>query len=459
MAAVKEMHPVMDGELLELPLQSLIAAGDNPRKDLGDLAELAISIKANGLLEPIVATPGEHGRYLIVAGHRRHAAAELAALETVPVYVRVMDDQQRVAAMLVENLQRSDLSPLEEAGAFRRLVDDYGMPQRKLAETIGRSQGHISKRLALLDLPAPAQKALDSGGITIAEAVELAKVKDPKRRNEAWKRRGQTYGGLEAAVREVLEEDALEAKNAKLREEAEAAGVRVLAVKFRSRYDRPDLPKGTFKIERDPYYGAVLKLDPKKHASEPCHAIVLNPFAGDSFAVCTDRSRHPKVKTADELDRSRRSSTDAKQKAKQREAADASKARTAAVVQLLAGGKVAKPDATKLVIDGLISASTQAQLRIACGFLAVEPIRTKDRYSTSVNYAGPLRELAAKNDRELMRVGLAIALGITEENASSEWHGWTARDVAYVRFLEQHGHKLHDIERKKIGDVQAKRSA
>lgn len=163
MAAVAELNPVMDGELIELPLRSLIAAGDNPRRDLGDLSELAISIKSTGLLEPIVATPGEAGRYVIVAGHRRHAAAELAAVDTVPVYVRVMDDQERVAAMLVENLQRSDLAPLEEAGAFKRLVDEFGMPQRQLAEKVGRSQGHISKRLGLLDLPAAAQKALDSG--------------------------------------------------------------------------------------------------------------------------------------------------------------------------------------------------------------------------------------------------------------------------------------------------------
>ena len=295
-----------------------------------------------------------------------------------------------------------------------------------------------------------------SGGITIADAIELGKVKDPKLRAEAFKRRGQVYGGVAAAVSEVLEQEKAAAKFEKARAAAEAAGTRVIELKYKNRWDRPELPKGILKIERDPYYGPVLKLDPKKHASEPCHAIVINPFSGESFPVCTDRANHPKVKTASELDRARNRSRNDRDKAKQRQLEDAAKARTEIVKQLLVGtSKVTKPLATMLIVDGLITASTQAQLRVACMFLDVEPIREKSRYSTSIDYAGPLRELAAKNDRELQRVGLAIALGISEETASSTWHGWDARDASYVQFLEQHGHELHEIERTKIGAVQA----
>jgi ParB family chromosome partitioning protein len=110
------------------------------------------------------------------------------------------DDQERLAAMLVENLQRERPAAARGSGAYRRLIDEFGMTQRQLAEKVGRSQGHISKRLALLDLPKSVVQALDSGGITLDDAASSSKLKDmPKRLAAAFSKRGKQWGQLSRA--------------------------------------------------------------------------------------------------------------------------------------------------------------------------------------------------------------------------------------------------------------------
>lgn len=162
--------------LTMLPIQSIIPADDNLRRRIGDVRDLAASITAVGIVEPLLVTPAD-GKYVIVAGHRRHAAAQKAGLVEVPCTVRELTDAERVEIMLVENLQRSDLSPIEEASGYFRLVE-FGLTQRELAGRIGRSARHVTARLALLELPKAAQRELQSGALTVAEGNALLALRD-----------------------------------------------------------------------------------------------------------------------------------------------------------------------------------------------------------------------------------------------------------------------------------------
>ncbi len=120
-----------------------------------DLAELAASIRAQGLLQPILVRPHphQHGHYQIIAGERRWRACKLAGLTELPCFVRSMPDADASAAALVENLQRQDLNPIEEAQGFKRLLDDFGLTQEELGKSIGKSRSHVANSLRLLNLP------------------------------------------------------------------------------------------------------------------------------------------------------------------------------------------------------------------------------------------------------------------------------------------------------------------
>lgn len=160
-----------------VPLDRIRPAGDNPRGGLGDVTQLAASVARHGILEPLVVTNGAGGTVTLVAGHRRHAAAQAAGLDEAPCVVRGdLDDAGRLELMLVENLDRADLTPLEEAAAYRRLHVDLGWSQQRIAERLSRSQGHVSKRLALLDLPDKARDAVAAGDLTLDDARELGKL-------------------------------------------------------------------------------------------------------------------------------------------------------------------------------------------------------------------------------------------------------------------------------------------
>lgn len=175
--------PSSAGELQHLALDVVYPAVDNPRTDLGDLTGLAASIAAVGVLEPILVRlsprlTGDSGHiadYQIVAGHRRHAAAKLAGLDTIPCLVRSFTEQARIEAMVIENLQRQDLSPFDEARGLTQLVG-VGLSQRDIAERVGCSQSHVSKRLSLAAMPAVAEELFVKESMTIAQVEELAKV-------------------------------------------------------------------------------------------------------------------------------------------------------------------------------------------------------------------------------------------------------------------------------------------
>ena len=132
----------------ELPIELIRPAEDNLRRKVGDVSDIVASIPAHGIIEPLVVTPEDDGTYLIVAGHRRHAAGQKAGLTTLPCMVREMSDEERVLAALVENGLRNDLLPTEEASGYFRLVE-AGWSLKRLAEATGRSAKHVSVRLGL----------------------------------------------------------------------------------------------------------------------------------------------------------------------------------------------------------------------------------------------------------------------------------------------------------------------
>ena len=155
---------------------------EQPRRkfDAQALAELAASIRQVGVLQPILVTEIE-GRYRIIAGERRWRAARLAELEEIPAIVRPLDEIERMEAALIENIQREDLNPLEEALAVRALMEKCGLTQEKAAERLGRSRPAVANLLRLLTLPEPVLEMLRDGKLSAGHARALVAVEDPAR--------------------------------------------------------------------------------------------------------------------------------------------------------------------------------------------------------------------------------------------------------------------------------------
>jgi ParB family chromosome partitioning protein len=168
----------IDGAPHTLPLDKLQAGKYQPRTrmDEGALQELAASIRAQGLMQPILVRPVAADRYEIIAGERRFRAARLAGLDEVPVLVRDVPDQAAAAMALIENIQREDLNPLEEAQGIQRLLDEFGFTHEQAAESVGRSRSAVSNLLRLLNLAAPVQTMLLAGDLDMGHARALLAV-------------------------------------------------------------------------------------------------------------------------------------------------------------------------------------------------------------------------------------------------------------------------------------------
>ena len=164
--------------LATLPIEALQPGRYQPRArmDPEALAELAGSIKAQGVMQPILVRPLEAGRYEILAGERRWRAARMAGLGDVPALVREVPDRHAAAIALIENLQREDLNPLEEAAGVRRLIEEFGMTHVEAAEALGRSRAAVTNALRLLELAPPVQELLREGKLDMGHARALASL-------------------------------------------------------------------------------------------------------------------------------------------------------------------------------------------------------------------------------------------------------------------------------------------
>jgi ParB family chromosome partitioning protein len=169
-----------------VPLDRIDPNPQQPRMtfDEDTLRELAASITEHGVLQPILIRPGDEGRYQLVAGERRWRAARIAGLREIPALIEEIDDDTALEISIIENLQREDLSPLDEALMYERMTTDHGYSLRRLAQKLGKDKGYIENRLRLADAPAEIKQLVSLRKDTLSHAYELLKVEDPKKRRK-----------------------------------------------------------------------------------------------------------------------------------------------------------------------------------------------------------------------------------------------------------------------------------
>lgn len=172
-----------EGGVQTLSVYKLHAGEYQPRTrfDETSLSELSDSIRKNGVIQPLIIRPSSHekGKYEIIAGERRWRASKMAGLDDVPVIIREITDRQALEFAIVENVQRHDLSPLEEALGYQRLIEEFDYTQEELAGTVGKSRSHIANLLRLLGLPDEVKILLEKGDLTMGHARALLTSANP----------------------------------------------------------------------------------------------------------------------------------------------------------------------------------------------------------------------------------------------------------------------------------------
>lgn len=187
-----------------LPIEFLHPSPFQPRHRMNDdaLRELAQSIADKGILQPLLVrrAAGDAESYEIIAGERRWRAAQLAQVHEVPVIVRAMEDREALEIALIENLQREDLSALDEADGYRRLKDEFAYTQEALAAALGKSRSHVANTLRLLNLPAAVKAMVETGALTAGHARALLNAEDPETLAATVARRGLNVRQTERLV-------------------------------------------------------------------------------------------------------------------------------------------------------------------------------------------------------------------------------------------------------------------
>ncbi|MDR0302675.1 MAG: ParB/RepB/Spo0J family partition protein [Treponema sp.] len=174
---------------VQLPVDKLVPNPGQPRKNFNEteMNELAASIKTYGIIQPVIAANAGDGTYIIIAGERRTRAARLAGLSTVPVIIRDYTDQKKLEISLIENIQRSDLNPIEEAAAYKNLMDFSNLSQDELAMRMGKNRSTVANALRLLRLPVEMQKSIEEGKVSPGHARALLSVTDAKAREKLYR--------------------------------------------------------------------------------------------------------------------------------------------------------------------------------------------------------------------------------------------------------------------------------
>lgn len=179
----EEMSAPVQGQLLEIDLENILSNPYQPRKFFNPtkLEELADSIKKHGVLQPLVVTALPEGKYELIAGERRLEAGKLAGLKKIPALLKEADAKTKLELALIENIQRHDLNPMEEAKAFQRLMEGFSLTQEAVAQRLGKSRSRIANTLRLLALPEFIQKAVTEEKISEGHARSLLAVADPEK--------------------------------------------------------------------------------------------------------------------------------------------------------------------------------------------------------------------------------------------------------------------------------------
>src|SRR5690606_8344328 len=198
-----------EGELRTLAVAAISAGRYQPRRHFDEalLLELAESIKSQGVIEPIIVRPAGSGRYELIAGERRWRASQLAGIDEIPALVRDIEDRAAIAVALIENIQREDLSALEEAQALARLIAEFKLTHQQAGDAVGRSRAAVSNLLRLLDLPAAVCSLLDEGKLEMGHARALLSLPEARAVALAQKAADNEWSvrELEEAVRRATE--------------------------------------------------------------------------------------------------------------------------------------------------------------------------------------------------------------------------------------------------------------
>ncbi len=216
LGAARTDEPTGEADLSEMPIAQIHRSPYQPRQHFDDeaLAELAASIRAQGVMQPIVVRPRPVGGYEIVAGERRWRAAQLAGLTTIPTVIKTVSDEHAVAMALIENIQREDLNPLEEAVALQRLQDEFRLTQQQVADAVGKSRVTVTNLLRLLQLSSAVREMLSRGELEMGHARALLSLPPGDQETVALQVvvRGLSVRQTEAMVRDVLQPQAKKAK-------------------------------------------------------------------------------------------------------------------------------------------------------------------------------------------------------------------------------------------------------
>lgn len=200
----------LDGELRHLPIEFLERGRYQPRRDMDPqaLEDLASSIKVQGIMQPIVVRPVGLKKYEIIAGERRWRASQLAGLDKVPCVIRDVPDEAAIAMALIENIQREDLNPIEEAAALQRLQDEFELTHQQVADAVGKSRTTVTNLLRLMSLSADARKLVEHGDLEMGHARAILTL-DQLKQTEAARTivaKGLSVRQTEALVRRLQQE-------------------------------------------------------------------------------------------------------------------------------------------------------------------------------------------------------------------------------------------------------------
>ena len=208
---VKAAEPGERNALEELPIEWIKPGKYQPRQDFDEdsLQELSISIKAQGLMQPIVVRSTGENHYEIIAGERRWRAAQLAEMEKIPALVREVDDESAVAMSLIENIQREDLNPLEQAHGLQRLIEEFELTHQQVADAVGKSRTAVTNLLRLLSLAPAVIRLLVAGDIEMGHARALLTLDDMRQEKAAREIASKQLNvrQAESLVRRIISED------------------------------------------------------------------------------------------------------------------------------------------------------------------------------------------------------------------------------------------------------------
>lgn len=187
LADVQQEDEELENSLQHFPLDMMQPGKYQPRIDMSQegLEELADSIRAQGLIQPIVVRPINNGRYEIIAGERRWRASKIAGLDTVPALVREVSDRSAIAMSLIENIQRENLNPMEEANALFRLLEEFSLTHQEVAEAVGRSRAAVSNLLRLRNLNDDVKRLVANGDLEMGHARALLALEGESQSNTA----------------------------------------------------------------------------------------------------------------------------------------------------------------------------------------------------------------------------------------------------------------------------------